>query len=145
MKVAIIGSRNFGDYQIVNHVITRLRKAIQVTHIVHGGAHGADSLGSKYAKENSLAEIAFKPDWDTYGNRAGYLRNIDIVAESDLILAFWDGQSKGTQHSFILSKKTNKRCIAIVSGINYKSLNLQALQYNMSIIVDTDYCTLLVN
>ncbi len=41
----------------------------------------------------------FIAEWDKYGKSAGYIRNRLIVQESDMIVAFWDGKSKGTKHS----------------------------------------------
>lgn len=49
-------------------------------------------------------------DWNNDGKSAGYKRNIrmhEYISKKDDrgVIAFWDGQSKGTQHSFELAKK----------------------------------------
>lgn len=107
MKVAIIGSRDFNDYELVKKVLNNVKD--KITLIVSGGAIGADSLGAQFALENNIQTKIFIPDWETYGRSAGYIRNKAIVEESDIIIAFWDGKSKGTQHSFKLAKSLNKR------------------------------------
>ena len=47
MKVAVIGSRTFNDY----NRLKRILDIYPITTIVSGGASGADSLGDKYSRE----------------------------------------------------------------------------------------------
>jgi hypothetical protein len=99
MRIGIIGSREFNDYELVKSVMSDYQN---VEVIVSGGARGADTLGERWASENGVKTLIFKPDWDKYGKSAGFIRNKDIVRNSDLIIAFWDGQSKGTKSSIDL-------------------------------------------
>lgn len=106
MKLAIIGSRTFNDYKLLcDHLEKHLNTT---TMVISGAARGADSLGEKWAKENSIKTLIFPAEWDKYGKRAGYIRNEDIIKNCDLCIAFWDGTSKGTTHSVSLCKKYNK-------------------------------------
>lgn len=73
--------------------------------IVSGGARGADSLGERYAKENSIAIKRFTPDWDGLGKRAGFVRNQDMGNYADTVVAFWDGESSGTKHMIEFATK----------------------------------------
>ena len=41
----------------------------------------------------------YLPDYETYGRRAPLVRNSQIIAEADLVLAFWDMSSHGTAHT----------------------------------------------
>lgn len=106
MKVAIIGSRNFNDYPLLEKSLSGYLS--KITHIVSGGARGADSLGKKYATLNNKEYIEFLPDWETYGKGAGFIRNRSIINEADMVFAFWDGVSKGTRHSIGLANEMNK-------------------------------------
>ena len=106
MRVAIIGSRDFNDYELVKKTLDPVKD--KITLIVSGGAKGADSLGDRYAQENSIPTEIFIPDWDKHGRGAGYIRNKEIVSNCDVVIAFWDGVSPGTQHSFKLSEQLNK-------------------------------------
>ena len=106
MKIGVIGSRGFNDYKLLKDTLDKYLP--EATVVVSGGARGADSLGERWAKENGLETLIFLPDWDAYGKSAGYIRNADIVKNSDIIIAFWDGMSKGTEHSINLGKKQNK-------------------------------------
>ena len=85
MNVAIIGSRGFNDYELVKSI---LEKYNDVTTIVSGGAKGADSLGERWAKEKGIPTKIFYPDWNKHGKSAGYIRNKDIISNSDLVIAF---------------------------------------------------------
>ena len=106
MKLAIIGSRTFNDYELLcDHLEEHLNTT---TMVVSGAARGADSLGEKWAINNDIETLIFPADWDKYGKRAGYIRNEDIIKNCDFCIALWDGISKGTMHSVSLCKKYNK-------------------------------------
>jgi len=106
VKIAVIGSRDFNDYNLLKSMLDPVKFKIGL--IVSGGARGADSLAERYARENNIETLIFIPDWSK-GKSAGYERNKQIVEASDIIIAFWDGSSKGTQHSFKLAEKYNKK------------------------------------
>jgi hypothetical protein len=105
MRIGIIGSRGFNNYTLVKDVMSEYINNVDV--IVSGGAKGADTLGEIWAKEFNKETLIFLPDWNKYGKRAGFIRNQDIVKNSDLIIAFWDGHSKGTKSSIDLCSKFN--------------------------------------
>jgi hypothetical protein len=113
MKLAIVGSRSFDDYDLVKQKL----KGLDVTEIVSGGAKGADSLAEQYAKENNIPIKIFKPDWSRFGRSAGMVRNKDIVDYSEKVIAFWDGESKGTKNSIYLSKRQGK----LLDVVNFTS------------------------
>ena len=116
MKLAIIGSRGFNDYDKLERVLTSYFSFIVkkppyinfIHKIISGGADGADKLGAKFANDNGVVLIEFKPDWDKYGKSAGFIRNKDIIDNCDFVLAFWDGKSKGTAHTLKLAKEQKK-------------------------------------
>ena len=112
MKILIVGSRAFNDYNLLKNTIDNIlaeKNCKENIEIVNGGAKGADSLAEQYAKEKGYALRIFPADWNQYGKSAGYKRNIemhDYISRFDdrCCVAFWDGESKGTQHSFELAK-----------------------------------------
>jgi hypothetical protein len=106
MKLAIIGSRGYNNYEQVSAILNEYKS--QVVLVISGGAKGADTLGEKWALENNIETLIFPADWDKYGKRAGYIRNEDIVKNCDFVIAFWDGKSKGTANSIALANKYNK-------------------------------------
>jgi len=116
MKLAIIGSRTFNDYDVL---CDNLESMINTTTlVVSGAAKGADSMGERWAKDNGIKTLIFPAEWDKYGKRAGYIRNEDIIKNCEFCVAFWDGVSKGTMHSVSLCKKYNKPYKIIKYEIN---------------------------
>lgn len=96
MKILVAGSRNYYDYAEFSEVMNYTHKKYNITEIVSGGAHGADSLAERYAKENNIPIKVFKADWDMYGKSAGFIRNADMhnylsQFENRMCLCFWDG------------------------------------------------------
>lgn len=105
MKVIIAGSRNFEDYDTLKRVCDFMLSRQDEVEIVSGAARGADMLGEIYANEKGFSLKQFPADWSQYGKRAGYLRNEEMANYADALIAFWDGESKGTQHMIDLAKK----------------------------------------
>lgn len=97
-RVIIAGGRDFNDYQLLKTKMDSLLRNKSKVIIVSGGARGADSLGERYAKERGLEITKYPADWDRYGKSAGYRRNEQMAQNADALVAFWDGQSKGTAH-----------------------------------------------
>ena len=111
MTIAVIGSRGFNDYDKLKSSLEEYKD--KATNFVSGGAKGADSLGERWARENNIPVKVFLPDWDKHGKSAGYKRNIDIVDNADIVIAFWDGVSKGTKHSIDLARTKSKELVII--------------------------------
>lgn len=108
---AIIGSRGFNDYRLmvefIDGVITETGSTPSV--IVSGGAEGADILGGQYANERKIPLMVHLPNWNEFGKSAGMVRNTIIVKQSDIVIAFWDGKSKGTKDSMTKAKVYGKQ------------------------------------
>jgi len=104
-KIGVVGSRTFNNYQYMKNILDKL---FSCNKIISGGAIGADSLAARYAKENNIELEEFLPDWNRYGKSAGFKRNKQIVDASDIIVAFWDGESRGTANTISLAHKQNK-------------------------------------
>lgn len=106
MKIIVAGSRDITDYETVKKAIELFVEEHQPTSvaIVSGGARGVDRLAKQYAKEQNLPFHEYLADWDKYGKRAGYLRNIKMAENADALLAIWDGKSRGTQHMIARAK-----------------------------------------
>jgi len=104
MILAVVGSRDITDYDLVKNVLDIL----EFDEIVSGGAIGVDSLAKRYAIENNIPIKVFLPDWNSYGKQAGFIRNIDIVSYCDKLVSFWNGKSPGTKHSIDIAIKQGK-------------------------------------
>lgn len=85
------------------------------TEIVSGGARGIDSCARgidscarNYALCNQLKITEFLPNYQKYGRSAPIKRNLQIISYADIVIAFWDGKSKGTKFVIETCKKINK-------------------------------------
>ncbi len=102
MKIAVVGSRGLK----VNDLGRYLPSG--VTEIVSGGARGIDTCAREYAEKNRIKLTEFLPQYEKYGRSAPLKRNLQIIDYADLVLAFWDGKSKGTKYVIEQCKKQNK-------------------------------------
>lgn len=113
MKLGVVGSRSFDSYTLLNKTIKELPLYSLITEIVSGGAVGADRLGALFARDNDLKLTEYLPRWDKYSKKAGFIRNELIIKNSDIIIAFWDGTSKGTLSSINFAKEYKKELYII--------------------------------
>lgn len=109
VNIAIVGSRNFYDYDILVEFIKENIDINIIKLVISGGAVGADSLAERFAYNFNIEKKIFKPDWQKYGKRAGFLRNKTIIENADIVFAFWDGESRGTLSSINLAKEQDKK------------------------------------
>ena len=91
MKVAVIGSRGLAVRDLGRYLPK------DTTEIVSGGARGVDTSAREYALAHGLKLTEFLPEYDKYGRSAPLKRNITIIEYADVVLAFWDGKSRGTK------------------------------------------------
>lgn len=104
-KLAIVGSRNFTDYNTLKLFILKSVNLSIFDTIISGGARGADTLAEQFAKEFSLKLEVYKPNWDKEGKIAGFIRNQKIIDNADACVAFLIDNSKGTMDSILKAKK----------------------------------------
>ena len=103
MKVAIIGSRTITIENLENYIPEG------TTEIVSGGAKGVDICAKLFAERNNIAYTEFLPDYKKYGRAAPIKRNYQIVEYADVIIALWDGTSKGTKSVIDYCNKAGKK------------------------------------
>ena len=104
MKVAVIGSRTVESADLKRYIPP------DATVIISGGAVGVDALAEKYADERGLKKLIFYPNYELYGKSAPLIRNKLIVDNADLVIAIWDGESKGTEFTISYAKRRNVPC-----------------------------------
>jgi predicted Rossmann fold nucleotide-binding protein DprA/Smf involved in DNA uptake len=104
MKIAVVGSRSFNDANLLSKTVSEFFPS----EIISGGAVGADRLAASWAKSNGIPLKEFLPDYTTYGRSAPIRRNDLIVDAADMVIAFWNGTSKGTKYTIDYASKKNK-------------------------------------
>ena len=80
-------------------------KGIMPTEIVSGCAKGVDRAGEEWAKRNGVPIKPFPANWETYGRAAGPIRNQQMAAYADALIAIWDGKSRGTESMIELARE----------------------------------------
>lgn len=113
MKVLCTGGRDFKDDVYVDFAIATLQRhgrnreelfrrdfiASPVTHIIHGGAKGVDTMAGNAARVLGIQEVVCPANWNKFDKGAGPIRNtwmLDLLdPQHDLVMLFPGG--KGTQ------------------------------------------------
>ncbi len=112
MKSAIIGSRSISDYEALAQVL----QAENITEVLTGGAAGADALAERWAADQAKPLTVIRPDYAKYGKRATMVRNSEIIKQAAQVIAFWDGESRGTAATIAMAKRAGKPLKVIVLG-----------------------------
>lgn len=108
MRIAIIGSRGITVSDIGRYLPR------ECSEIVYGGAKGVDTCAEEYAKKNGIKLSVFLPDYKKFGRAAPIVRNKQIVEYSDKVIAFCDGESKGTLSVIKYCNKKGVFCDIII-------------------------------
>jgi hypothetical protein len=100
MRVIVCGSRGYGRADVIR---ARVRELPADALVIVGRARGADAVAEREASACGLDVAGYPAEWSKHGRRAGWLRNrvmLDVLlgGEDDarLVVAFWDGSSRGT-------------------------------------------------
>ena len=112
MKIGVVGSRRVMVDKLERFIPNDCEK------IISGGAVGADKCAAEYAKRRGIELMEILPEYKKYGKAAPIIRNKLIVNESDQIIAFWDGSSKGTKSVIEYCEKINKPCTVVMVSDN---------------------------
>ena len=105
--MAIVGSRDAAKVDIGKY----LDGTPSV--IVSGGARGIDTQAAQYVVQNGIPLVEHRPDYARYGRSAPIRRNDIIVADCDIVLAFWDGRSRGTKYTIDFARRHGKEVVVV--------------------------------
>ena len=111
--LAIVGSRNYTNYDYFKSVVIETTKNLRIKSIISGGATGVDNLAEKYSLEYKIPITIYKPEWEIYGKKAGPIRNTKIVDDATHLLAFPAKDSVGTLDTINKATKKNIPIITI--------------------------------
>jgi hypothetical protein len=120
MRVAIIGSRDYPDRTHLDQAIAQ--SGYEITAVLCGGARGPDTWGKDWAEQRGIPVVDYPADWGRYGKRAGMIRNTEMIAAADAVIALWDGVSRGTAEAIKLARRRGiPVCVAIKANIGTSS------------------------
>ena len=110
-RMIVAGGRNFNDKKLFTETMNKMLEKYNEPEIVSGHASGADSMAEEFALEHGLSLNVKAAEWKKYGRAAGPIRNKEmldyIVEEQPVLVAFWNGSSKGTLDMINRAKKAN--------------------------------------
>lgn len=103
MRILVTGSRTWTDVDTISEALNEtwwIAPPDDPFIIVHGHCPlGADSIADNYARYSRWTVERHPADWEQWGKRAGFLRNIEMVeAGADICLAFIKDNSRGATH-----------------------------------------------
>ena len=97
MRVAIVGSRRFSEPERVSDYVKSLPPRAS---IITGSASGVDAAATKAARTRGIAVQVMPAAFDELADeRKSAARNQRLVDACDVLVAFWDGTSKGTRNT----------------------------------------------
>jgi hypothetical protein len=99
VRTIIAGSRDGISWQQFRRAMNLVDIPISV--VISGTARGVDSYGERWASEKGIPVERYPADWEQYGKRAGYLRNVQMAENADALILIWTGdaeKSRGSAH-----------------------------------------------
>lgn len=140
-KVLVCGGRDFGDlrgnwwdepsltdrkkqYTFIHRTLSELTESegwpisdeecrLPTWTLISGAARGADTAALDYAVVNWMLFEEYPADWETYGKKAGFIRNKKMLDEGkpNVVVAFPGG--KGTAGMVTLAKKAGIKVLEV--------------------------------
>lgn len=115
-KLIVAGSRSFTDYPRMEKDLDRLlsvkvKDGEHIIIITGACPKGADALAARYAAARGLELREFHADWDRWKKLAGPIRNRRMAENGHALVAYWDGQSRGTADMIRQAEVFNLRIV----------------------------------
>lgn len=111
MKILITGGRDFNNKLLIENTLNQFINEWDI--VLHGGAMGADTLADDFCKLNNIQTEIYKPQYEIWGKDAPLIRNTEMVKKCDVVIAFWNGKSKGTKYTIDKADRYNKKTYII--------------------------------
>lgn len=96
MRLLVCGGRGYRDHDKVDEVMAGLHyPGGKITHLIQGGATGADTLAAKWAAYHRIpCVLTYYAQWGKHGRKAGPIRNRLMLTDGmpDLVVAFPGGR-----------------------------------------------------
>ena len=111
MNIGITGGREFTDKDFIETTLLSIFEADDV--MIVGDARGTDTICYDFAVSIGMKHERKEANWKAFGKRAGHIRNAEIVAQSDYIVAFYNGRSNGTKDCIKQAREKGLQVIVV--------------------------------
>jgi predicted Rossmann fold nucleotide-binding protein DprA/Smf involved in DNA uptake len=113
LRVAIVGSRHFSEPDRVTEYVNLLpARALIVT----GSASGVDAAATKAARAKGIPVQVMPASLEEISDASkAAARNQRLIDACDVLVAFWDGSSKGTRATVDRALDSGKEVHVFVS------------------------------
>lgn len=91
----VTGSRGWRDRQTLEATLSSYFGSDIV--LMHGGAVGADVMADRWALRHGVPVQTFLPNRGRPSPQRYHERNDAMLEQADFVVAFWDGESRGTK------------------------------------------------
>ena len=77
--VAVAGGKEAGNIDAICTALDRVKKRHRDMVLVHGGGPGAERIAARWAENNAVHQVVFRPDWNAHGRAAPFRRNDQML------------------------------------------------------------------
>jgi predicted Rossmann fold nucleotide-binding protein DprA/Smf involved in DNA uptake len=114
VRVAIVGSRRFSEPGRVTDYVNALP---QKASIITGSASGVDAAATKAARAKGIPVQVLPASFEEVADAAkSTARNQRLIDACDVLVAFWDGASKGTRATVERALDSGKEVHVFISA-----------------------------
>jgi len=116
LRVAIVGSRHFPEPDRVAEYIRSLPARAS---IITGSASGVDAEATRAARGRGIPIQVIPASFDELADASkSAARNQRLVDACDVLVAFWDGASKGTRTTVERALDSGKEVHVFIARVN---------------------------
>ena len=116
MRVAIVGSRHFPEPERVAEYIRSLPTRAS---IITGSASGVDAAATRAARDKGIPVQVIPASFEEVADASkSAARNQRLVDACDVLVAFWDGASKGTRTTVERALDSGKEVHVFIARVN---------------------------
>ena len=77
--VAVAGGKEAGDVNAICSALDGVKERHPDMVLVHGGGPGAERIAARWAENNAVHQVVFRPDWDAHCRAASFRRSDQLL------------------------------------------------------------------
>jgi predicted polyphosphate/ATP-dependent NAD kinase len=106
-RVLVCGGRDYHNTAYLCGFLDCFHAQVGITHLIEGGADGADHQAQCWAKSRNVQFTTYKADWKKHGKAAGPIRNRTMLDKGmpDVVIAFPGGHGTADMVTYARSRR----------------------------------------